>query len=164
MAGVEFISHFLICLHLHFLIAKVLTRSMTQHIAAHGRCGGRCFVQTGSNQNFMFGPERVNKECPQRCKIQKCQFFTHHLPRWAGHEGLPEFLLDSYGGRCPNCLFLFGSVAYSSLVAECPVCLEPKAMSQLRCGHHVCWSCWETICLRCRNASASCPLCRAPKW
>lgn len=149
----------------HFvkMIKTVKTRSFTRDIAEHGKCGGRCLKQTTSNENFGYGPLRVNTECPQRCTIQPCPFFDRHLPAWSGNAGMPDFLLTSYGGRCVNCFVRFGrGFSKSSLIAECPVCLESKAMTRLRCGHHVCWSCWKTICLQNFSQIASCPLCREP--
>lgn len=145
------------------MFSNVQTRSITRHITTHGKCGGRC-LPDNENLNFGYGPVRVNKACPQRCNVLKCPLFAHHLPLWVGDDCLPEFMLAAYGGRCPNCLLVFGRTAVSSLVDNCPVCLEPKLMSRLRCGHDVCWTCWKTICLLNVNMNALCPLCRAPNY
>ena len=93
--------------------------------------------------------------CPSphgSCKPVNCRAYSV-----CGNKS-PKFMTYAHQGCCgANCAIRLGPIRNTNEVGECPICFVQETFVELKCGHKMCFECWNHIA---DFGTQNCSMCR----
>lgn len=119
---------------------------------------GGCFIQTDCEGGY----EQL--ECSHGCQLLECKNYKHC------NQKRPKWIWEIHNKMCVNCAVqeYDGTIQFTDIKQECPVCYDEKYMMKLSCKHYICLYCLYGMFERNENIReitpiaerTKCPICR----